>query len=117
MRGPKRRNFPVTNTIVGRIFFLYKDRSSREIGEIIGASGTLVQGWLVGRSNPTLAQIDRILTDTGCDGHWLLTGQGETYRRDPPETLKVSEEPAIYQNDRFIQAVKAALREIGQEKT
>lgn len=41
--------------------------------------------------------MDGLAARFGLDLHWLLTGQGETYRRDAAaDTLKVAEEPAEY---------------------
>ena len=53
--------------------------SQRELGNRIGVTDTTVSSWERGVTEPNASQTTAIVHATGCNEHWLLTGEGEPF--------------------------------------
>ena len=71
------------NTLSERLFFLsQKYRSARDFALKSGVDPTSMLAYLGRRklSKPTSDVLLKIIQETKCDGHWLLTGNGTPYQ-------------------------------------
>lgn len=74
--------------------------------------------YLGGKREPNLENLQKIAIQTNCNLNWLLTGEGEMFRRGEKGELKVSEKVPIYnvREDPEIVEILKLLMESPQDK-